>query len=154
MRTPIIFAVLLLVLSLSLPTLTQSERGGDILNEITITAIIRTYVLSAPRGDAEFIRSFELGADESAFGHDADGIWLRILDGWVLAELFETTDDISRLPDTTHSITVSLDSAASLYDGPSQGGSKIVGEIEAGVICDRHQAQRRRYLAAIALGLG
>ncbi len=132
MRTPISLAVLLLVLSLSLPALTQSERGGDILNEITITAINRTYVLSEPRGDAEFIRSFELGADESAFGHDADGIWLRILDGWVLAELFETTYNISLLPDTTHSITGTLLSAASLYDGPSTRWFEIVGEIETG----------------------
>ncbi len=93
----------------------QSEQ----INEVTISATMRTYVLSAPRYNAELERIFEAGAEESAFGHDGGGNWLRIMDGWVLAEVFNTEGEIWKLPDTGDSFVSTASSDTRLYGGPS-----------------------------------
>lgn len=71
---------------------------------VSIEATIRTFVLSEPRINSEFIRSVERGAEGTAYGRDSEGTWLRLFDGWVLAEVFNSFGEIGALPDTTHSI--------------------------------------------------
>ena len=120
--------ILLLILGWALPVSAQEAQ----LSEVTIKAQVRSYVLSQPAAAAAFIRSYERGVEEIAFGRDASGTWLRILDGWVLAEVFAGTADVALLPDTTASISGSVSDTAILYDGPSAKWFEPVGEIEAG----------------------
>ena len=124
--TRITFLILLLAIAV-ISASAQNEQLG----EVTIAATIRTYVLDAPRPNAEFIREYAVGATQSAFGRDADADWLRILDGWVLAEVFNTVGEIGALPDATNSINVTLSSAAQLYDGPSAKWFDVIGEVAA-----------------------
>lgn len=117
----------LLVAIVALAVSAQSEP----LSEVDITAKIRTYVLKAPRANAEFIRAFAASATQAAYGRDASGDWLRILDGWVLAEVFRAGGDVAELPDATHSVSVTVSSAAQLYDGPSAKWFAAMGEMTA-----------------------
>ena len=121
----------IILLGMTLYAFGQSETDVDNVNDVTISATIRTYVLSAPRASAEFVRSFEAGAPESAFGRDEDGNWLRILDGWVLAEVLRGQGEIAELPDVTASINVKVTEATQLYAGPSAKWFDIIGEVEA-----------------------
>lgn len=121
-------AIWIIVMSLLL--LSVSAQADDI-SERTVRANIRTYVLESPSPASAFIRGYERGAEAIAYGRDADGTWLRILDGWVLAEVFRGQGDMAELPDVTTSINVTVTEAAQLYDGPSAKWFDVIGEIEA-----------------------
>ena len=118
-----IIVMSLLLLSVSAQTEAISER--------TIRANIRTYVLESPSPASAFIRGYERGAEEMAYGRSADGTWLRILDGWVLAEVFRGQGDMAELPDVTTSINVTVTEAAQLYDGPSAKWFDVIGDVKA-----------------------
>ena len=117
--------LLFIVLALAFPLRAQDET----ISEVSITATIRTYVLNAPRPNAELVGILQASADTSAYGRDADGNWLRILDGWVLGEVFNTEGEVGALPDATHSFLAIAQSDASLYDGPSTRWFEEVGTV-------------------------
>ena len=121
----------ILTLVLALVAFTASAQDTQ-PSEISITARIRTYVLEAPRANAELVGILQSGAEISALGRDPDASWLRILDGWVLAEVFRASGDMTQLPDATHSVNVTVSSAAQLYDGPSTKWFSATGELTAG----------------------
>ena len=126
MKKAIIVIVLLAATVLSLPAGAQSDE----LSEVKISATIRTYVLRAPHPNAELIATFDAGAEDTAYGRDADSNWLRTMDGWVLAEVLNTEGEIGTLPDTTVSFDVTLISATRVYSGPSEKWFESIGVME------------------------
>jgi len=128
MKKTVILVTILAAFALLIPASAQSEE----LSEVKISATIRTYVLTAPRFNAELARTFEAGAEESAFGRDEDGSWLRIMDGWVLAEVFNTEGEIGALPDTTASFLAVTAVNKYYYDGPSKRWFNNLGRINLG----------------------
>ena len=121
-------AIWTIVMSLLLLSVSaQTEESG----ERTIRANVRTYVLERPSPASAFIRGYAAGAEATAYGRDAEGTWLRILDGWVLAEVFRGQGDMAELPDVTASINVTVTEAAQLYDGPSAKWFDVVGDVAA-----------------------
>lgn len=108
--------IVLVVFSLVLPMSAQSESTV----QVAITPTIRTYVLDAPRANAELVGILQTGVELSAFGRDTDGNWLRIMDGWVLGKVFNTEGEVGALPDATHSFLGSTVAHTYLYDGPSE----------------------------------
>ena len=122
MKRILLASLTLLVFAVLMPIYAQADG----LSEVAIEATIRTYVLDSPSPTGEFIRGYERGVDEIAYGRDAGGAWLRILDGWVLAEVFNTVGEIGALPDTTNSILGTTTEIINLYDGPSSRWFEIV----------------------------
>ena len=112
----------------ALPSSAQDEP----ISEITITANIRTYVLDAPRADAELHRIIAAGAEETAYGRDQKFRWLRILDGWVPAKAFNLEVEIYALPDLTHSFQALPNRAVLLHAGPSSKLFEAVGQAGLG----------------------
>ena len=128
MKNILILALILTALINALLTGAQSDE----LSEVKISATIRTYVLRAPRPNAELIATFDAGAEDAAYGRDADSNWLRTMDGWVLAEVFNTEGEIGALPDTTVSFDLTLISATRVYSGPSEKWFESIGVVERG----------------------
>lgn len=116
MRKIILSAFVFALFALALPVSAQDEP----INEVSITATIRTYVLNAPRPNAELIGILQAGAEVSVYGRNADANWLRILDGWVLGEVFNTEGEVGALPDTTYSFLGYTNAHTFLHDGPSE----------------------------------
>ena len=109
-----------------------SSAQDESLSEVKISATVRTYVLRAPRPNAELVATFDAGAESNAYGRDQDGRWLRILIGWVLAEVFNTEGEIGALPDTTHSFVSTTIENARLFDGPSARWFDELGALDKG----------------------
>lgn len=120
--------VVLALIVFTAPTSAQDES----ISQVSITASVRTYVLAAPLANAELVQIYEANAEETAYGRDEDAHWLRILDGWVLGEVFNTEGEVGALPDATHSFDSSVTRAATLYAGPSTRWFEAVGEIDSG----------------------
>lgn len=116
MKKTFFAAALILTFALAFPLSAQDEA----LTEVSITATIRTYVLDAPRPNAELVGILQAGAELSAYGRDAGGNWLRIMEGWVLGEVFNTEGEVGALRDTTHSFLGFTNAHTFLYDGPSE----------------------------------
>ena len=123
--------ILCLLMALVLAASLTANAQDSPVSEVSITATIRTYVLDAPRPNAELVNVIPAGAEQSAFGRDADALWLRTINGWVLAEVFNTVGEIGALPDATHSVNVTVTSAAQLYDGPSAKWFTVTGDLPA-----------------------
>lgn len=100
----------------ALPTTAQEAS----ISEISITATVRTFVLDEPRANAELVGILQSGVELSALGRNGDGEWLRIMDGWVLGEVFNTVGEVGALPDATHSFRGSAAAHTFLYSGPSE----------------------------------
>lgn len=116
MKQIAILALLFLASIVSFPATAQTEE----LSQVKISATIRTYVLNAPRPNAELVGILQPDAVLSAFGRDEEGNWLRIMEGWVLADVFNTEGEIGALPDTTHSFLGATIAHTFLHDGPSE----------------------------------
>ena len=126
MNKTIFAAILSVIFALASPLSAQDET----INEVSISATIRTYVLIAPRPNAELVGILQAGAEMNAYGRDADGNWLRIMEGWVLGEVFNTEGEVGALPDATHSFLAAAKSNASLYDGPSERWFEVAGTVD------------------------
>ena len=118
----------LILFLLQVTTSAQFGNDYDSVSAVRITSTIRTYILAEPRANAPLVKAFVAGTEESAFGRDAEANWLRILDGWVLAEVFNTVGEVGVLPDVTDSINVTMASGAKRYSGPSAKWFDVLGE--------------------------
>lgn len=126
MKQIAILALIFLASIASFPATAQTEE----LSEVKISATIRTYVLRSPRANAELLGTFNVGVEKSAYGRDAEGNWLRIMDGWVLAEVFNTEGEIGALPDTTNSFVGMTTEESKFYEGPSTRWFNEIGAID------------------------
>lgn len=77
--------------------------------DVTVAEATGANVRERPTAAALLVKTLNSGTTIKAIGRLEDGTWLRLVDGWVSADLIRSTDDLSLLQVLTADTAVSAD---------------------------------------------